>query len=89
MLWDCQNCGVKQIAASLEECPVCHTPKPVEETEPNTDVAAGQDELGAAAWSPAPSESPDSFPAGEVVDVPPSHDEVGIPAEQQEEVQNG
>lgn len=28
MLWDCEQCGTKGIAGSLEECPVCKDPRP-------------------------------------------------------------
>lgn len=82
MLWDCDNCGVKQIAASLEECPVCHTPKPQEQTEPTPDVTA-EPSAGTrqkAPGGPKAGASSEAFPAGDNADVPPSHEQ---------EVQNG
>lgn len=69
-MWDCENCGTLQIAASIEACPVCHEPRPSQNVaeEPNT--------------APAPDGEgePDSdgpFPADEADEAPPSpQDEV-------------
>jgi hypothetical protein len=32
--WDCKNCGTQQIDFTIEECPVCHNPKPEVPVEP-------------------------------------------------------
>lgn len=75
MLWDCEQCGTKSIAGSLEECPVCKDPRPEppsgtptedisEEGTPTPDgegEPAGEEDDGATSGSQE-SDSPQASP---------------------------
>jgi hypothetical protein len=39
-MWDCIECGIRNIAGSLLICPRCHVPKPTEEGSPSAGTSS-------------------------------------------------
>jgi hypothetical protein len=81
MRWDCDNCGTLQIADTIENCPVCHEPRP------RVDVA--EEPASAPAPEGVTGDQPSgTFPAD---GAPPSpqEDEPAQPPEEEDDEPHG
>lgn len=81
-MWDCKKCGVLQIAGSLEECPVCHAPRPTEDVAEEPTSASAPE----AAQDAQPS---GTFPTDSEQEPPPHDDEEKEPEAEEESEEDG